>query len=219
MAHQAAAETILRYLKGTTEWGIRYGGPSPLTGYSDADFAGDIDTRRSTTRFAFLLNAGAVFWQSPVHPTVVTSTSEAEYISAVQDAREAVLLKLLMADVVGKNETVCMRCVSQSALRLDNPAGTARRKHNDVSHHFVRNSAARGDLRIEYVSCADMLADGHTKALPVHLLSACREGLGIVDIGINGGLRGSARRAGGEALDPEGSCSRCGTASFTASPP
>jgi len=61
--HMLAAKCVLRYLKGTLRLGIRYGHPAtPPIGFSDADWAGDIDTRRSTTGYIIMLNNGAVAW-------------------------------------------------------------------------------------------------------------------------------------------------------------
>eukprot|EP00170_Pyropia_yezoensis_P002467 contig_10304_g2471 len=174
--HRAAVKTVLRYLKGTMNWGLQYSTRSPLLGYSDADHAGDVDTRRSTKGYAFVMNGGAISWQSKVQPTLATSTTEAEYIAAAQASREAIWLKLLLKDLLKTDRPVRMLCNNQSALKLiENPAGTARSKHIDVAHHFVRDRAALGDLKLEYVSTDDMVTDGHTKALPLALLAACRE--------------------------------------------
>ena len=65
-SHWLAAKRILRYLKGTTELGIFYkkNGCTNLVAYTDSDFAGDLDDRRSTSGFAFLLGSGAVSWSS-----------------------------------------------------------------------------------------------------------------------------------------------------------
>eukprot|EP00170_Pyropia_yezoensis_P002164 contig_9108_g2168 len=94
VTHQAAAKTVLRYLKGTTNWGLQYTTQSPLLGYSDTDYAGDVDTRRSTTGYTLVMNGGAISWQSKVQPTVATSTTEAEYIAAAQASREAILWEI-----------------------------------------------------------------------------------------------------------------------------
>eukprot|EP00170_Pyropia_yezoensis_P005168 contig_21086_g5182 len=181
VAHYAAAKTVLRYLKGTLEWGLRYGARGGLVGYSDADFAGDVDTRRSTSGYVFVLNGAAVSCLSKVQPTVATSTMEAEYIASVQAAREAVWLKLLIKTLMRTDNAVPLRCDNQGALRLaDHPGGTPRSKHIDVGHHFVRDRAARGDITLVYVPTAEMVADVLTKALPMALLSTCRHGLGLL---------------------------------------
>lgn len=228
VAHQAAAKTVLRYLSGTATWGLQYGTRSPLVGYTDADYAGDTDTRRSTTGYAFMMNGAAISWQSKVQPTVATSTTEAEYIATAQGAREGVWLKLLLKDLTGTDEAVTLRCDNQSAIKLiDNPAGTARSKHIDVAHHFVRDRAARGDLSIEYVPTTSMTADVLTKALPSMLLANCMKGLGMVNVDPLGGLKGSVERDEDAKSTPGKSPPRCdstltpqgGMGNSTTSPP
>lgn len=211
VAHYAAAKTVLRYLKGTLEWGLRYGARGGLVGYSDADFAGDVDTRRSTSGYVFVLNGAAVSCLSKVQPTVATSTMEAEYIASVQAAREAVWLKLLIKTLMRTDNAVPLRCDNQGALRLaDHPGGTPRSKHIDVGHHFVRDRAARGDITLVYVPTAEMVADVLTKALPMALLSTCRHGLGLLALAPIGVLRGSVEReTDRDPLPNKGSCPRC----------
>lgn len=76
--HLAAAKNVLRYLKGTANQALTYGSAGPLVGYSDADSTADIDTRRSTTGYAFILNGAAVSWVSKRQTSVALSTTEAE---------------------------------------------------------------------------------------------------------------------------------------------
>jgi len=87
-SHWFAAKRILRYLKGTTELGIYYkkGGDANIVAYTDSDFAGDLDDRRSTSRYVFLLGSGAVSWSSKKQAVVSLSTTEAEYIVAASCA-------------------------------------------------------------------------------------------------------------------------------------
>jgi hypothetical protein len=74
----AAAKDLLRYVKGTATLGITYGEKEGVVVYGDADFAGCLDTRRSTTGVVFLVHGGAVAWASRVQPTVASSTTEPE---------------------------------------------------------------------------------------------------------------------------------------------
>lgn len=78
--HMEAMKTILRYLKGSRDRGITYGGQDQLLmeGYSDSDWAGDKESRRSKSGFIFMLNGGPVSWCSKKQPTVALSSTEAE---------------------------------------------------------------------------------------------------------------------------------------------
>ena len=177
---EAAALRVLRYLQGSSELGLRFGTRGTLAGYCDADYAGDVDTRRSTSGYVFLLNGAAVSWASKLQPTVAVSTTEAEYIAAATAAREAVWLRLLLGETTGERGPVPMRSDNQSAIHLmHNPGGTARSKHIDVAHHFVRDRVARGELTVRYVATTDMTADALTKALPAQPLQRCRSALGM----------------------------------------
>jgi hypothetical protein len=75
--HTIAAKGLLRYLKGTMNMGISFKSPSPIkeiTGYCDADYAGDFTSRKSTIGWTILLNGGAISWSSKLKPTVAQST-------------------------------------------------------------------------------------------------------------------------------------------------
>ncbi len=89
--HTEAVKTILRYLKSSRDRGITYGGRDKLLveGYSDSDWAGDKDSRKSTSGFIFMLNGEPVSWCSKKQPTVALSSTEAEYIALTLAAKEA----------------------------------------------------------------------------------------------------------------------------------
>lgn len=101
--HMEAVKTILRYLKGSRDRGITYGGLDQeqllVEGYSDSDWAGDKESRRSTSGFIFMLNGGPVSWCSKRQPTVALSSTEAEYIALTLAAKEATWLRLLLTEL------------------------------------------------------------------------------------------------------------------------
>jgi len=179
--HRALLKGVLRYVKGTQNWGLTYGRDAPLTGYTDADFAGDLDTRRSTTGFVFTLNGAAVAWASKAQATVAASTTEAEYIAAALGAREALWLAQLLRDVGAPAAgSVQMYGDNQAALTLiKNPMSVNRCKHIDIAYHFVRDRVERGELLMEHIPTSEMVADVFTKALPSSALAMCCLGMGL----------------------------------------
>ena len=181
--HWDAAMGVLRYLSTTADYGIVYSKQpetAGLAGYSDADFAGDLESRRSTTGAVFLLAGGAISWSSRVQPSVAVSTTEAEYMAAAACTKEALWLRKLMSDFDLHVPTVQLLCDNQAAITLMmNPISSARSKHIDVLHHFVRERAARAEVSFQYISTQHMVADCMTKPLPVHKFIACRGAMGM----------------------------------------
>jgi hypothetical protein len=86
--HWEAAKYLLRYVRGTVDFGIYFGEGDGLQGFCDSDYAGDLDTRRSTSGFAFTLHGGAVSWSSRLQPTVAVLTTEAEDMAAAYAVKE-----------------------------------------------------------------------------------------------------------------------------------
>ena len=179
--HWQAAKGVVRYLAGTTDYGIIYGHDrQALVGYCDADYAGDLDTRRSTTGYVFLLNYGVISWSSRLQATVAVSTAEAEYMSAVQAVKEALWLRKLMTDIGAKLETVQLYSDNQAALSLlKNPIASARSKHIDVIYHFARERVARKEVKFDYCRTEKMVADIMTKALAEGKFNICCQSMGM----------------------------------------
>ena len=177
------ARDVLRYLVGSKEMKLRFGGvaASELVGFCDADWAGDPESRRSTTGFAFLLNGGAISWSSKLQRTVAASSVEAEYQSCSAAAREAIWLKRLLGDLgLDSSGALVLNTDSQGAIQLGrNPIVSPRSKHIDVQHHFVRECEANGVIMLRYCDTEHMIADVLTKALARVKLERCRSGLGV----------------------------------------
>lgn len=183
MSHWLAAKGVLRYLAGTPSVGITYSsgsGGGDLVGWCDADFAGDLDTRKSTTGYVFTISGGAVSWSSKRQPTVATSTVEAEYMAASAAAREALWLKKLVAELGQPVAAVPICCDNQGALSLlHNPVLSDRSKHIDVHHHFVRERVARGEVVFGWIPTREMTADVFTKPLSAEMHWVCCGQMGV----------------------------------------
>jgi len=142
-----AAKGVLRYLRGTTRLGVVYGGSEPLQGFVDADRAGVVDGRRSTTGFVFTLNGGPIAWASKRQSTVAISTAEAEYVAAAMATKEALWLRKLLSALGVDGGAVPMGEDNQAFLALvNNPEATGRTKHVNVANHMVRDYVARGEV-------------------------------------------------------------------------
>jgi hypothetical protein len=95
--HWDAAKHVLRYLRGTTDVGIQFGQGEGLKCWCESDFAGDLDSRKSTSGYVFTLYGGAVCWSSKLQPTVAVSTTEAEDMAAGHAVKEALWLRKVAA--------------------------------------------------------------------------------------------------------------------------
>jgi hypothetical protein len=98
--HFAAVKRILRYVKGTLDYGILYrhvtNGNLKLLGWSDSDYIGDLDDRKSTSGYVFMLGTGAISWSSKKQPIVILSTTEAEYVAAASCACQCIWLRSIL---------------------------------------------------------------------------------------------------------------------------
>lgn len=178
--HWAAAKTVLRYLAGTPTAGLRLGGGPDLVGACDADFAGDRQTRRSTTGFIFRLFGGPVSWRSRRQTTVAASTAEAEYVAASEAVLEAVWLRQVANFFDAGIDRVHIANDSQACIAMaSNPLGYGRAKHIDVRCHIVKERVATGEVRLQYVPTSKMPADGLTKPLAGPAFTRFRQAVGV----------------------------------------
>ena len=186
-SHWATAVKLLRYLLGTSDLALTYGGAKTaegLVGYADSDYAGDKATRRSTTGVVFLLNGAAIAWQCKLQPTVSLSTTEAEYQAAGAGAREALWIRKLLPEI-GMQITgpVTILGDNEAALNLTrNHMTTQRSKHIDIVHHFSRERVESGEIIFVGIPSADNVADILTKPLPRDLMAKQVLGLGLLKL-------------------------------------
>lgn len=168
--HWRAVKRIFAYLSGTVDLGIEYrssGSESKLLGFSDADFAGDLETRRSTTGYVFCLANGAITWNSKRQRLVTLSTTEAEYVAASTATRELVWLRKLLSDIgCPCEEATTLFIDNQSTIKLvKNPVFHKRTKHIDIHYHFIREKLDEKLVKVKYIPSEEQRADILTKAV------------------------------------------------------
>ena len=144
-----------------------------LIGYSDADWAGDVNDRKSTSGYLFMMNGAAVSWRSQKQTCVALSTAEAEYIALAAAAQEATWMRKLMKDFhESQAEPVTIYEDNQSAICIaKNPQSHHKTKHVDIKYHYVRDKVQDVTIKIQYCPTNDMIADILTKGLdarPIH---------------------------------------------------
>jgi len=169
--HMTMAKHVLRYLKGTSDYGLifRKSDVVNLTRFCDANW-GNSEDRRSVTGYGFSLSKHGplISRKCRKQPTVALSTCEAEYMSMCAAVQEAKFLTQLLKDMTGKvvNETVNLNVDSQSAISLArNHVFHQRSKHIDIRYHFVRSEVENGFVQLQYVPSENNIADMFTKAL------------------------------------------------------
>uniref|UniRef100_A0A2N9I4T5 Integrase catalytic domain-containing protein n=1 Tax=Fagus sylvatica TaxID=28930 RepID=A0A2N9I4T5_FAGSY len=188
--HLAAAKRVLRYIRGTFNHGIEFTpGPLHLSVYTDADWAGDPDDRRSTSGFLVYLGNNAITWSAKKQPTVSRSSTESEYRALAIASAETCWVRSLLQDLgIYLTDPPILWCDNVSALAIaSNPVFHARTKHIEVDFHFVRERVLRKDLVVKFVSTVDQLADIFTKSLPTHRFLELRRNLTVSVPKIEGG--------------------------------
>ncbi|KAK3010396.1 hypothetical protein RJ639_011710 [Escallonia herrerae] len=175
--HWDAVKWIFRYLAGSTNFGIMFdrdGAKGEVSGFVDSDYAGDLDSRRSTTGYVFTFYGGPISWKSVLQSTTALSTTEAEYMALTEAAKEALWLKGLVEELGFKQRCVLLQCDSQSALDLaKNRVFHARTKHIDVRYHRVREWINSKQIVVHKVHTNDNAADMLTKIVTTEKFKHC----------------------------------------------
>ena len=185
--HLHALDRVFRYLRATSDLKLVFQQGTTkgtrLTSYVDADWASDVNDRKSTSGFVFKLSGGAVSWSSKKQPSVALSSTEAEYIAGAHAAKEAVWLERLISEVWRQpvpHAPVPLHIDNQSAIAITkNPKFHDWTKHIAVRHHFLRQQYEEEAIELLYIPTNEQIADVLTKGLvrEKHERFAARMGL------------------------------------------
>jgi len=178
--HWTSVKRILRYIKST---GLKIPRKNSflVSAFSDADWAGSIDDRRSTGGFAVFFGSSLISWSARKQATVAWSSTEAEYKSMANATAEVIWLESLLAELgIFLRASPCLWCDNLGATYLSaNPVFHARAKHIEIDFHFVRERVAQKQLQVRLIPSKDQLADGFTKALPVYKFEEFKHNLNL----------------------------------------
>ena len=208
-SHWSAAKHLLRYVKKTAHLGLTLGPFStndlhPIL-YSDADWAGDLDTWKSTGGYVCVLTTSSstgnpiqstISWSSKRQQTVALSSTEAEYMALTQAAKEAIWVSRFLAELQGIPENsenpipnpTGPPCTPKTRVYIDNqgsialahnPEFHARTKHIAIQEHYVREKVTTGEIELVYLHTGDMIADCLTKNLSREKVERFRGEMGL----------------------------------------
>jgi hypothetical protein len=179
-----AAKHVMRYLKGTLEFGLYYNGDHDfkLVGYADSDWAGSVCDRKSTSRCCFSLGSAMTSWQSRKQSSIALSTTEAEYIATCSASGEAIWLQKLLTSLFDlEMEATVILCDNQSCIKMtENPVLHDKSKHIEIRYHYIRDMVQRGVVKLQYVGTDEQVAYVLTKPLSCIKFEYFRDKLGIV---------------------------------------
>jgi hypothetical protein len=187
--HQQALKRIFRYVNGTLDYGLLFSlSPDthkpPLLGYSDADWAGDKSSRRSTGGYCFFYHGNLISWSTKRQATVALSSCEAEYMALTQATKEAIWLRALLSNLgLDAKGPVEILEDNNSAIALaHDPAFHARVKHIDIQYHFVREKIESAEVDVQHIPSCEMIADCLTKPLPKPLFEKFRDLMTVLPV-------------------------------------
>jgi hypothetical protein len=191
-SHLIAVKRILRYLSKTAHVGLTYDGNQMhqdqninITAYTDADWGGDYQDRKSTTGYLTKINGATISWATKKQQTVALSTAEAEYMGVSAGVQELLWIKQFISELLAVQAQEAITCVvpilycdNQAAVSIShNDVHHHRTKHIDIRHHFIRDHVKQGNVKLQWVPTHAQLADGLTKALDTVKFHKCTHGM------------------------------------------
>ena len=156
-------------MKGIIDYGVFYKkeNGTDFVGYTNSDYAGDIDDGKSTSGHAFMLNSSAISWTSKKQQIVTLSTTEVEFVAAALSSCQALCLRK-MSEVLREDQKgpTIIYCDNMSTIKLcKNPVMHERSKHIDVHFHFLRDLCKDEKIELQYCRSREQIVDILTKPL------------------------------------------------------
>ena len=166
--HWIGLKRIMRYLKGTANFGITYGGGTTDIN-PDSSYARCPDTRKSRYGGILMINNGPVEWKSKLQSVVALSSIEAEYVGACELTNIISWLSQCLDELRHVRGTTRLKTDNLSSKTFaEDDMVRARSKHVDIKFHYVRDQIKKGLMKLEYCPTGEMIADTLTKPFLPH---------------------------------------------------
>ena len=188
MDHYKKAKRVMRYLQRTKDYILTYHRSSHLeiVGYSNSNFIGCLDSRRSTSGYVFMLAGGAVSWKSVKQTLIASSTMEAEFIACYKASNHGIWLRNFITQlriIDGIEKPLRINCDNKAAkLYSKNNRSPSKSKHIEIKFLVVKERVQSLQVSIEHISTNSMIADPLTKGLPPKVYHEHVAHMGVVHI-------------------------------------
>ncbi|KAH9793735.1 hypothetical protein KPL71_004641 [Citrus sinensis] len=186
MDNWKAAKRVMRYLQRTNEYMLTYKRSDQLEiiGYSDSDFAGCQDSRRSTSGYIYMLAGGAISWRSAKQTLVASSTMAAKFVACYEASNQGIWLRNFVTGLrilEGVERPLKIFCDNKSAvLYSNNNRSSTKSKHIEIKFLVVKERVQSGQISIEHIGTNSMIADLLTKGLPSKVFHGHTAHMGVI---------------------------------------
>ncbi|XP_073109385.1 uncharacterized protein [Elaeis guineensis] len=185
-SHMERAFRVLRYLKGCPGHGLLFSQHNTflVEGFTDADWAGSLDDRQSTSGYCTYVGDNLVTWRSKKQSVVARSSAEAEYRVMALGICELLWLQKLLQELQLLNKfPLRLYCDNKAAIEIvSNPIQHDRTKYIEIDRHFIKEKINQGQICITYIRSSDQVADILTKGLSSLSFSGLTDKMGLRDI-------------------------------------
>ncbi|GLT61624.1 hypothetical protein SLA2020_343190 [Shorea laevis] len=186
--HLKGAKRILKYVKGTIDFGVMYSRSNEikLLGFTDSDWVGSEDDMESTSGCCFSIGSGMISWCSRKQDAVAQSTAKSEYIAIANAANQAIWIRKVMRDLkhAQKEPTVILRDNKSTIAIVRNPVFHRRSRHIKVKYHSIREAEHDNEVQLIHYSSEEQIANIFTKGLQKSKFKLLREQVGMCSLDV-----------------------------------